>query len=249
VKVGKVPVRYNPEKTCLEWEDVQMFALPRKAGDEHVHYQSSEMLLSVQHPGELYERDELEVRAEVKIPGYLLSGLDARLYDATGQLAADQPERMTRIHADATLMLDDAFAKRDFTPSQQLFFDEIIPDDMRITDIRSSLDEQGFTVWPPAATPLPGSTSAVVRWFLAAERQEGPDTMKLWIFVEGRHFETVEETVAVGGGKTNTTRRQSGDLHVFIRGTLARDSKELTHEMNALQQKLRERYGRVRARR
>jgi hypothetical protein len=249
VTFSEAPVRYNPVKRCLEWEGVRMFARLRKRDDEDVHYESVAMLLSIQHPGELYKQEKLEARAEVEIPGYLLSGLTARLYDATGHLSGLQPKLTTHVHAAATLMLDDAFARRDFSPSQHLFFDEIIPDEMRITDIKSSLEERKFKVWPPGVKPLPGSTGGTVKWFLVARRQEGPDTMDLWIYVEGRHFETVEETTAPGGGKINTTRRQTGDLQVFIRGTLARDSKELTHEMNALQRTLRERYGRVRQRR
>jgi hypothetical protein len=243
------PVRYNPEDKCLEWEDLPMFPRQRKRDDERVHYESAVMLLSIQHPGELYKQKELDISAEVEISGYLLSGLQARLYDATGHLSGGaQPELTTSVRTNATLRLDDAFAKRDFTPSQHLFFDEIIPDDMRITDIRNSLDERGFKVWPPNAGPL-SRTESTVSWFLVARRQEGPDIMDLWIYVEGRHFETVEETTALGGGKINTTRRPTGDLQVFIRGTLARDSTELTQEMNALQRTLRERYGRVRQRR
>jgi hypothetical protein len=118
---------------------------------------------------------------------------------------------------------------------------------MRITDIRNSLEERQFKVWMPQTEPLPGSTEEIAKWFLAAQRLEGPDIMTLWIYVEGRHYETVEETT-LGGGQINTTRRPTGDLQVFIRGTLARDCKELTHEMNALHRTLRERYARVRAR-
>ena len=71
--------------------------------------------------------------------------------------------------------------------------------------------------------------------------------MDLWIFVEGRRFDT-EREIAMAGGITHKTKLESGELRHFIRGTLARDSTELTREMNELQRSLRERYYRVRQR-
>ena len=73
--------------------------------------------------------------------------------------------------------------------------------------------------------------------------------MVLWVFAAGQHFETERETVMQGGGVTHKTKMQSGELRIFVRGSLRRDSRELTHEMNALQRTLRERYDRVRQRR
>ncbi|HEY1915540.1 MAG TPA: hypothetical protein VGH27_08190 [Streptosporangiaceae bacterium] len=248
-KVTKVPVRYNPEKTSLEWENIRFDPGSRKRDKNLVQYASPLMLLSVQHPGELYQRPKLEIHGELEVSGYLLSGLEAQLYEADGRLSQQRrPELTTRVDIDATLMLDDAFAKRDFTPSQHLFFDEVIPAETRITDIRNSLEERGFDVSPSSSQPLPGSSEETVRWFLMAQRQEGPYTMKMWIAVEGRNFITTEETTR-GGGQTHTTQRQTGDLQIFIRGTLPRDSRALTNEMNTLHQTLRERYSRVRQRR
>jgi hypothetical protein len=254
VTFREAPVRYNPVEQRIEWEDVTMLAIPRSTGDDNVrHYQSVPMLLSIEHPGELYKQESLGAVAEVQISDYLLSGLTARVYDATGHISrAPVPTLTTKVCAAAELTLDDAFAKREFSPNQHLFFDEIIPDEMRITDIITALKDSGFDVnkiWPETPGPMYDSTSKTVNWLLVAQRQEGPDKMVLWIFVEGRHFETERETVMQGGGVTHKTKLQSGELRVFIRGTLPRDSRELTHEMNALQRTLRERYDRVRQRR
>jgi hypothetical protein len=51
------------------------------------------------------------------------------------------------------------------------------------------------------------------------------------------------------GGHTYKSTLDSGELKVYIRGSLERDSRELTREMNALQHSLRERFDRLRARR
>jgi hypothetical protein len=248
-------VRYNPVKRRLEWEQVPMAWVKTNPadGDESIRsYLSADMLLSIRHPGELYEQPSLEVHAEAEVPGYLLSGLEARLYDATGRPQKLQPTLTTRVSSEVRLVLDDAFARRDFSPFQHLVFDEIIPDDMRIADIITALNDAGFTVSrvrPEHQGHEVDAETGSLNWFLAARRREGPDDMNLWIFVEGRRHRTKRETVVHGGGVTHRTTLDSGELNVFMRGTLAGDHKELAREMNALQQALRERYDRVRSRR
>ena len=247
-------VRYNPVKRCLQWKDVPMFRVRTNPGDGDVSiciYESAAMLLSIRHPGELYEQPSLEVHAETEIPGYLISGLEARLYDATGHPQRLQPKLTTRVSTDATLVLNDAFTRRTFSPFRHLVFDEIIPDDMRITDIMTALSDAGFKVskvWPERQGPDLDAETGSLYWFLAARRREGPDDMDLWIFVEGKRYTTERETVIHGGGETRKTMRPSGELKIFIRGTLAGDHKELAREMNALQQELRRLYDRNRSR-
>lgn len=268
---GEAPrVRYNPIEKCLEWDNVRM--VPTGDDAKLREYRSATMYLAIQHLGEVYEiqhpgelagtpesqqADEqgfLEVAADTEIPGYLLSGLTARLYDATGHLSGDvRPSLTTHIHSTAKLKLDDAFAKRVRSPYQHLFFDEIIPDDMRITDITTALRDRGFeskVIWPSEQERQRDTGSRTKSWLLGARRSEGPDNLELSIFVEGRHFTTTRETAVVGdkGGVTHRTDRDSGELKVYIRGTLERDSGKVTQEMNALQQALRERYDRVRER-
>lgn len=216
------------------------------------HYQSAPMLLSIEHPGELYKQDILSVVADTRIPAYLMSGTTARLYDATGYFLGQPLKLTTRIRSTAELTLDDAFSNRDYSPNYHLFFDEIIPDEMRITDIKTALDDRGFTVekvWPDHDGADYNSTTGTVRWLYRAHRKVGPDDMVLWILATGRHYETERERVMQGGGVTHKTKLQTGELRVFIRGSLRRDSRELTQTMNQLQRTLRERYERVRQRR
>ena len=77
----------------------------------------------------------------------LLSGLDARLYDATGKLRGHpRVARQSLVTTKFELTLDDAFARRTLSPHQQLHFDEVIPAETRIDDIMMALKNLGFKV-------------------------------------------------------------------------------------------------------
>jgi hypothetical protein len=217
-------------------------------------YESVPMVLSIGQPGELYKQRLLRVAAEVRVRGYLMSGTTARLYDATGYYRKDPLTLTTRIHATANLILDEAFDKRDRSPSQHLFFDEIVPEDMRITDLRIALQDRGFDVlgvWTDNDGAAQGGGGISDRsWRLLAHRMVGPDDMFLLILVVGRSFGAQRHTVMPGGGITHLTELPSGEFRIFVRGSLPRDSEgRLTYEMNMLHGMLRERYGRVRQRR
>jgi hypothetical protein len=244
-------VRYNPVTRCLEWEGPRMVEKPG-AHHDVVYFETPPMLLTIQQPGDLYQEDSLTARAEITVPGYLMSGLAARLKELGGPRKVPDPipAKITRVHVNTKLKLDDAFTSRLFSPYQHLFFDEIIPDEMRITDIRTALRDLGFEELEPwrvghsREANREGQTT--FNWLLAAYRREGPHRMVLWISVEGRKFETEREQMALGGGRKHTRTMESGDLSIFIWGTLPGDHDKLNRQMNALQASLRERYERVR---
>jgi hypothetical protein len=247
-------VTYNPVAECVEWYGVPMVAESSQRGDNGMRtYHSPSMVLSIDQPGELYEQERLTVTAEVKVGGYLLSGLGARLYDAQGFVSqACTPELTTRVRTKVDLVLDDAFRKRTISPYQHLFFDEIIPDEMRITDIMTALQDRKFKVGNPIKITdgtRGGTMLGTDSWFLGARRQEGPDKMDLWLFVEGTSFEVQRDRMQAGDGSEQRLRRtlKSGELRIFIRGALPQDSPSIMHEMNALHQMLRERYEYVRS--
>jgi hypothetical protein len=218
------------------------------------HYQSAVMLLSIGHPGELYKQPTLEAVADLEVSGYLMSGMTARLYDANGYFRKSPLKLTTKIRASAELRLDDAFARRDRSPSQDLFFDEVIPDDMRIADIKTALEDRGFSVrkvvWPQSDGSHDDKDKNIDSWLHVAHRKAGPVDMVLWILAVGQWLRTRRETTMHGGGITHSTSLPSGELRVVIRGSLPGDSEgRLTHEMNMLHEALRERYGRARQRR
>src|SRR5262249_48927491 len=147
-------------------------------------YRSAQMQLIIGHPGELFAADRLTVHAEVEVPGYLLSGVEARLYGATGdRVPADpgrpMPELMTRVNTTATLQLDDAFARRKFAPYHQVVFDEVVPGEPRIADIVTVLKTAQFDVDPPKEVGENVAESSTPKWVLRAHRPK--DSLSLTI--------------------------------------------------------------------
>ena len=241
------PMRYNPLDRAIEWSDVPMARVETdETGGDTVTFRSRQMLLRIEQPGELYRQSELTGRVDVEIPGGLLSGVRARLFDAVGALRTDGvPELRSTVSSELTLTLDDAFSSRLLLPYQHLYFDEVIPDEMRIADIVTALKDKGFDL---EFRHGQRHGEDFRRDLLVASRAEGPDTMRLWVFVEGRRYQT-ERRNQVPGGHTFKSTFDSGDLKVFLCGALPGTSRELTHVMNALQQTLRERFERLKSRR
>jgi hypothetical protein len=234
------PVRYNPLTQSIEWHDVEMHHVAAPGDSDMQTFTSDTMILLIEQPGELYEQPSLDGRVEVEIPNYLLSGVEARLSNAVGELpGGEQPESGSHVVTDLHLILDDAFAKRTLTPYQHLHFDEVIPGEARISDIVSALEDRGFGVQDYGVREEGR--------FLRACRSEGPDELELLLLIAGKTYQTERENKLPGGGQTFKSILNSGELEMFILGSLRRDSRELTHEMNALQRNLRERFVRLKA--
>jgi hypothetical protein len=247
----KYQLRYNPERGDgggLEWRDVPMNAEPEPDGGDIRTFRSTPMVLSIPKPGDLYRQDTLDGEVEVTVDR-LLSGTDARLFDATGKLSRPQgPELESVISTEFSLTLDDAFARRVHSPYQQMHFDEVIPGTARIDDIITALRNRGFTVtFLPrrdvmAAGSQPGANPD--DWWLKAWRIHGPDTLEMLLYVTGKRYRTRRERQVHGGMAYNTTV-DSGELQLYVYGFLPGDSKTIVHEINALRRALRERFDRL----
>ncbi len=236
-RLENVPVRYNPARGRLEWQDLPVPQVPAE-GELRSQYVAS-VLLVIGHPGELYQQRELEVETRVEIPDHLLSGLDARLFDATGRPQARPPKLTTRLHTHATVYPDDIFAVRRFLPYQQFVFDDVIPDERRITDIMTVLRHARFKV-ERIPSPDPQDDQAP-HWLLDATRSQGPDELRLVLAVEGRHTRLAREQILAGAVKISGGK-ESGQLKVSVLGSLPVHHQALTREMNALQLALRDRF-------
>lgn len=245
------PVRYNPVDRRLEWEVLGMGTVAEN-GDggraRTINYESPPMRLLIEHPGELYRTPQLKVSADIEIPGYLMSGLEPRLFNAIGREVPGStgigreplPALTTRVTINGTLVVDDAFAKRSFSPYHNIVFDDIIPEEMRVTDIRNVLKSLGFSEIEDKTTDTDDPDA--LEWFLRAKRRRGPDQMDLWVYVEGtRHV--LEREQIMGDSRVKTKGgKATGQIRLHMLGRLPRNHQEMTREMNALQKALRDRY-------
>ncbi|WP_410674056.1 hypothetical protein [Amycolatopsis sp. cmx-4-68] len=238
------PLTYNPVERTIEWRDVPMRRHePEHPRDDEFRFVSDAMVLLIRQPGELYRQPSLDGKVEVKIPGYLLSGTQTRLFDSIGRrLEEDRCRETSRLTSRIHLILGEAFARRKLRPHQHLYFDEVIPEQARIADIENALADRGFEV---AFSDRSGG-SGLLRWSGTALRSEGPEMMKMVLYVEGSNHET-ERTVQKPGGHSYTSKLPSGELKVFMYGELPRASRAVTREMNALHAAVSDRFDRIRA--
>ncbi len=237
-------VMYDPRTRSLEWGNLPMTIDPQESSAALKVFGTEWMDLFTDDPGELYRKSSIEGQASIEIPGFLLSGTQVRLFGATGELVKDaQPNVVSHLNIKFKLILDEAFAKRTLAPYQHLYFDEVIPDKMRIADIKTAIADRGFRILPDKSFEEPG-----IRYFIKAERSDGHDKMELSMLIEGNRQEAERET-QVKGGQTFKSSTESGDLKVYIRGEMRGNSKRLTREMNALHASLHERFERLRSRR
>lgn len=247
---GQEPVlRYNPEragKGGLEWCDVAMQPEDEPAGGDTREFHSPVMILSVPRPGDLYRADTLEGEVTVTVDR-LLSGTEARLFDAAGKRCR-QPKLTLRssVSTEFSLTLDDAFRRRVRSPYQQMHFGEVVPTEARIDDIGTALKNQGFAVltFPEVATEAERPAADTRTWWLSARRPHGAQTLSLLLCVEGRRYRTRRQR-QIHEGATYQTTVDSGDLDIYACGFLAGDSKTVVREMNALRRALRARFERL----
>ncbi|MGH4015420.1 MAG: hypothetical protein ACRDSL_16140 [Pseudonocardiaceae bacterium] len=204
--------------------------------------------MTIAQPGELFTQPALVIEVEVAAPGELLSGMDARLFDAQGQRYRGGRRNPLTIRSiittRCTLVLRDAFARRRLSPYQSFQFNEIIPDDLRIADIATALGDQRFEVEQVNLARVKSKRGLL--HFLFAKRTEGPDTMALLVFVHG-HRHATERRSQQPGGHRYTSTLDSGDLGIIVSGWVHRDTRDLIHEINELQLALRDRFRRLKA--
>jgi hypothetical protein len=219
-------------------------------------YLSPTMALTIAVPTDLYvrmkrgwagnpESEALTGEVQVEIADWLLSGLQVRLLDGTGRMVEKPPlYTSTQLTTAFHLNLDDAFAKRTLSPLLRLHFDRVIPNDLRLMDVRTALADRGFSIKDDKVV-LPDSDFSHL---LRAERTEGRDKLVLLVVVEGKVDSTRRET-EIPGRQKYSSAFQSGELIVHLAGQLSGDSLALIKEMNTLQEALHTRFDSVRANR
>jgi hypothetical protein len=206
---------------------------------------SKKMRLHIRQPGQLRNQTDLDGTVEVEVRGSMFSGIEAALFDACGELRPRSAvNTKTKLRLDFRVSLEDEFNRRDVSATQALHFDEVIPTEHRIDDIRAALRDRGFDVkhW------VTGDDANSPEWFITAERIEGPSRIRLLIVVRGRRFRT-RRRATMPKWHRYTSKIDSGELRMSIYGEVPRNSRELTTEINELRQSLTSRFQHVKAQR
>jgi len=112
---------------------------------------------------------------------------------------------------------------------------------MRFTDIITVLRNLKFTIVDHWDDPRNKDESLDPKWLLVAKRSRGPDDLILLVAVEGERRVMDREEV-LGGVVRLMDNKKSGQLRISVLGMLRGDHKELTREINAFQQALRDRF-------
>lgn len=235
----------TPDNSAKDGEQTEDDDLGDPEDGEVWSLHSKPMNLLLRQPGQLRHQEDLLGTVEIEVAAELLSGIDARLFDATGRRT--RPGRMTvktKLRMDFRLVLDDEFSKRTMSATHTIHFDEIVPDLHRMDDISAVLRDRGFDV-ERNKNDIGDNESL---WLIRAERNEGPDTIRLLIVVRGRHHRT-ERRHKTPGWHDYKTEIGSGELTLTVYGKVPRSSRELTTEVNELRQALTDRFNRMKSQR
>lgn len=235
---------FNSVNGSIEWTDITMSQLISQRQD----FVSPLMLLGVSQPGEIYQQTSLKGKIEIEIPEILLSTLEADFYKFDGQklesLLAECSQRKTRIITNFEVDLAQAFAKGERFTSQELVFDNILPEDANLRTIRDVLEDQGFTCIVKAPSTQSNRTDKNTTWVLSAWRSEDLKKLVLWLIVKGEQKST---SVSIKqGNRTFAEREVNGSLTIYMLGKLPYDNYSLLKSMNSLQEELRQRLAPVR---
>jgi hypothetical protein len=255
---GKDPeeVQYDAVRNELVWFDVATRDDDRPDDDDEDDEESrwpgdrptrrrrrmsETMAVRFEQPGELYAQDKLVVTVDAEVPGELLSGTQARLFDARGYRHRKDDPLKVRSVVTTTCEVDlgHTFRRRPVTPYQSFHFDEVVPGKLRVADILAVLADQRFVTkdWELASGQEKGQ---MARHVIIATREDGPDVIELFIVVEGQRQNTRREIRSPDS--SHRTKFISGDLWLYVYGEAPRDARTVVHEINKLQRSLRERF-------
>jgi hypothetical protein len=240
-------VQVDTRAGSFEWPGGPM-TVGASSDDAPRVYWSTPFEMCFLQPGDLFQERHIRVDADVELPNELASGTQVRFFDATGEAplrgSANPLQVRTIISATCTVLLHDAFSRRRISPSQSFCFDEIVPDDQRVDDVRAALVDQRFSI--RLNEPLDGNSKKRVERLIIAIRRDGPRTIELWIYVDGRRHPTRRESRHPWGHRYRT-KFESGTLNVHVRGLVHGDARGVTREINALHLALHERFQRMKA--
>lgn len=235
-KLSPQTLHYNPLERRLEWSEVKFNKSKQTANPDLIIYNSDTMFLEIAQPGGLYNETELQGGLQIEIPDFLFSGLTPRFHDLTGELTEPQNmKKKTVFNTIFNLILDDALDRRLFFPFQQYQFDEVIPDEIRVSNIRTILTDRGFRIIAEQDLAEDGQTK--LKQLIIARRVNGSKTFDLLVLLEGDYLEATRKA-QIDGGKEYQSTFKSGTMKILFQGLAKGEYNLLMREMINLQKAL-----------
>lgn len=236
-----VPITYDPTKGVIEWGDIPFLSpLEKSQGTNLYTYRTPSMMMIVEQPGELYQQEFLKGEIKIEIPR-LFSGLQVACFGSEGSKSQIHTISKTTISTDLTISLEDCFERKTFSPYQHLQFEGVILNEMRVNDIKTLLEDQGFE---SNSRQLNSSDQGTERFIVFGAKTVEMETLSLWMLIEGTRSKTTRQK-KIPGGQTFTTDVVTGHMTIYMRGELQGNSANLTHVMNKIQKHLKERFRHV----
>ncbi len=237
VEGKELSIVYNPTQGVIEFGDIPFRSHGKSEGTELYIYRTPTITLLVDQPGELYQRDQLNGNVVVQLPRQF-SALKLLYFNAQGKKEEMDIQTCTIFNADLALYLEDLFDRKMFSPYQHLQFEGVVLDEMRVMDIMTLLEDQGFS---SRYESLTAERTGMQRYLVEGVRTEGHGKLVLWMVVEGTRSQTTRQK-QIQGGHTYTTQLETGNVVIYMRGQLQRDSSRLVNVMNEIQNLLKERF-------
>ena len=233
--------RYQPEMQGLTWSNLTML---RSGGDtdESIHY-AAKIYLNVRNPSQIDGLRELRGRIVVELPDVLLSGIQARLYDATGRPRdGELLKKLTVVTGNISVAPEYAIERRHVGQHVTLQFLGVRPASERFDDTVQVLEERGFErepeIGPGPECDCEGTIVAPICWY---RKQIGANMLALGVSMCGSEDE-VERKQADTTGRTITRIATTGRVKVHLNGALRADHATLTHELMRIHNAVRNRF-------
>ncbi|MEZ4864807.1 MAG: hypothetical protein R3C14_26075 [Caldilineaceae bacterium] len=232
---GKTKYRiYDPEKGAVEWHDIGFISpLSISPGTELYDYVTPTVRLDVIQPGELYHKEHVEGEIEVKIP-CALSGVEINYFNTFGKKQPEVLEYQTTLLIKFKLFLKSSFDQKRYIPNQQLEFEGVVLNELRVIDINNVLMDIGFK----------SKAIKIVKnefYFITGEKGDSPEQIKLWIIVKGKLTQTTRERT-IPGEHTFKTILETGHMTLNMYGRIKGNPKSLLESMNLIHNRLKEQF-------
>jgi hypothetical protein len=148
----------------------------------------------------------------------------------------------TRLMADVAVLLNDAFARRHFTPRWRLIFQGVRFDPMRFEDLKRTLSDLLFQVDREhlLEKPEPGCLLLARR-----DQPESGDKMELLVYCRGLDLAITQRETQVEGGVKLVTAVPTGDLEINLYGSARGDDRYLQEAFNSFALLLKQRFANV----